>query len=60
VDIIFEVLKIGGYEMYQEEEVKQRYRDLSATIGPDLMHNSEGWTCFICGMYASLYRKNGY
>ncbi|KAJ7854658.1 hypothetical protein B0H13DRAFT_1903556 [Mycena leptocephala] len=53
VDIIFEVLKIGRYEMYQEEEVKQRYRDLSATIGPDLMHNSEGWTCFICGRPAT-------
>ncbi|KAJ7870434.1 hypothetical protein B0H13DRAFT_1896182 [Mycena leptocephala] len=39
--------------MYQEEEVKQRYRDLSATIGPDLMHNSEGWTCFICGRPAT-------
>lgn len=56
MDIIFEVLKIGWYEMYQEEEVKQRHRDLCAAISPDLMHNSEGWTCFICGVYVSLYR----
>ncbi|KAJ7455057.1 hypothetical protein FB451DRAFT_1184389 [Mycena latifolia] len=49
VDITFEVVKIGWHEMYQEEEVEQIYRDLIATIGPELMHNSESWGCFGCG-----------
>lgn len=51
MDIIFEVVKIGWFEMYQEEEIETLYRNLIETIGPELMHNSEEWACFQCGMY---------
>ncbi|KAJ6526735.1 hypothetical protein B0H19DRAFT_1084321 [Mycena capillaripes] len=53
VDITFEVVKIGWYEMYQEEEVEQIYRDLIATVGPELMHNSDSWGCFECDVMIS-------
>jgi hypothetical protein len=51
VNISFEVVKIGWFEMYQEEEIETLYRNLIETIGPELMHNSEEWACFQCGVY---------
>jgi hypothetical protein len=49
VDITFEVVKIGWYEIYYDEEIDVLYREFIASIGPELAHNSEAWACLGCG-----------
>ncbi|KAJ7314246.1 hypothetical protein DFH08DRAFT_972988 [Mycena albidolilacea] len=47
--ITFEVVKIGWYEIYCDEEIDALYREFIASIGPELAHNSEAWACLGCG-----------
>jgi hypothetical protein len=49
VEIEFEVVKIGWYEIYENTEIETLYREFIERIGPELRHNSEGWGCYQCG-----------
>lgn len=49
MDITFEVVKIGWYEIYCDEEIDALYREFIASIGPELAHNCEAWACLGCG-----------
>ncbi|KAJ7473685.1 hypothetical protein B0H11DRAFT_2036878 [Mycena galericulata] len=49
----FEVVKIGWYEMYTEEEIETLYHEFIASIVPELKHNSETWKCFECDLPAT-------
>lgn len=49
MDINFEIVKIGWYEIYVDKEIETLYRDFIERIGPELTRNSEEWACTLCG-----------
>ncbi|KAJ7908181.1 hypothetical protein B0H13DRAFT_1878837 [Mycena leptocephala] len=49
VEIEFEIVKIGWYEIYENTEIETLYREFIERIGPELRRNSEGWGCYQCG-----------
>jgi hypothetical protein len=55
VDIVFEGVKIGWYEIYEDKEIEKLYRDLIARISPELIHNSEPWACLECGLSCYIF-----
>ncbi|KAJ6596240.1 hypothetical protein DFH09DRAFT_1272764 [Mycena vulgaris] len=63
VDLSFEIVKIGWYEIYEDKEIETLYREFIERIGPELTHNSEEWACWECCRPAtdiswlSLYRS---
>ncbi|KAJ7624058.1 hypothetical protein DFH06DRAFT_1340092 [Mycena polygramma] len=50
VDILFDVVTVGWYDMYQDTEIEALYRDLIERIGPEISQNSEAWTCLNCDL----------
>ncbi|KAJ7159498.1 hypothetical protein C8R46DRAFT_1286696 [Mycena filopes] len=44
-----DVVTIGWFEIYDEEEIKVLYRELTERISPELAHNSDAWLCLECG-----------
>ncbi|KAJ7159513.1 hypothetical protein C8R46DRAFT_1108454 [Mycena filopes] len=44
-----DLVTIGWFEIYDEEELEGLYRELTERINPELAHNSEAWECRGCG-----------
>ncbi|KAJ7624066.1 hypothetical protein DFH06DRAFT_1142621 [Mycena polygramma] len=53
VVISFDVVTVGWYDIYQDSEIEEHYRDLLERIGPELSHNSETWACLECDLPAT-------
>ncbi|KAJ6506621.1 hypothetical protein C8R45DRAFT_1208676 [Mycena sanguinolenta] len=53
LEITFDVVKIGWYEMYQQTEIETLYCEFVEKIGPELTHNSNEWVCRECGLPAN-------
>ncbi|KAJ7123375.1 hypothetical protein C8R44DRAFT_875581 [Mycena epipterygia] len=53
VEILFDVVAIGWYEIYENTEIETLCRELIKRIGPELTHNSETWACLECGGVAT-------
>ncbi|KAF7373932.1 hypothetical protein MSAN_00605600 [Mycena sanguinolenta] len=53
LEVTFDVVKIGWYEMYQDTEIERLYHEFVEKIGPELAHNSEEWACLQCGLPAT-------
>ncbi|KAJ6506604.1 hypothetical protein C8R45DRAFT_1175662 [Mycena sanguinolenta] len=53
LDIIFDVVKIGWYEVYQETEIETLYREFVEKVGPEVAHSSDEWACLECGLPAT-------
>ena len=54
----FEVVKIGWYEAYTEEEIETLYGEFIESIVPELKHNSDTWKCVECGPCLYLLLKS--
>ncbi|KAJ6506605.1 hypothetical protein C8R45DRAFT_970095 [Mycena sanguinolenta] len=66
LQITFDVVKMGWYDIYDDTEIETRYRDFVETVGPELAHNSDEWACLECGLPAvdiawmSVYSKQSH
>ncbi|KAJ7224932.1 hypothetical protein B0H12DRAFT_1328794 [Mycena haematopus] len=53
VEITFDVVKVGWYDIFTDTEIETSYREFIERIGPELMHNSEKWACLQCDLPAT-------
>ncbi|KAF7344911.1 MYND-type domain-containing protein [Mycena venus] len=53
VEITFDVVTIGWYDIYEDTEIESLYREFVEKIGPELTHNSDKWACLECGLPAT-------
>ncbi|KAJ7440857.1 hypothetical protein FB451DRAFT_1191316 [Mycena latifolia] len=49
LNISFDVVTVGWYDIYMKEDIETLYREFVARIGPELTYNSEAWACIECG-----------
>ncbi|KAJ7465605.1 hypothetical protein FB451DRAFT_1179087 [Mycena latifolia] len=49
LNISFDVVTVGWYDIFMEEDIETLYREFVPRIGPELTYNPEAWACIECG-----------